>query len=284
VGRGKNITIIHLSMMSYTWWGSKRSLYSDVGVVFPNIHYGQRYDPTAFTWGDFVTANYNNFPGGIYLGGKLSHPDPEFDSAYEMIPYGFTDRAVRRDQIPGILKWHKESRNLWKQIFTMFPPLPPESKYNEETWEWTIGREFFDHLGERGAYLLEGALAKGAGQKGTLKAIIEAAWWIEHVVAMDKRHGFAHYKNLGLAYMNLVRTKEFDDTVPLSGFRGGLVVPNVTFPWPEGANWKSWASTRFVECWTTFVEHKDAIYDSQYEMVKGILNQVLHAANKGSVS
>lgn len=29
------------------------------------------------------------------------------------------------------------------------PQLPPEDKYTEETWEWTIGRDFKDRLDGR---------------------------------------------------------------------------------------------------------------------------------------
>ena len=45
-------------------------------------------------------------------------------------------------------------------------PSPPngarQPKYGEDTWEWTIGREFYDHIADRGAFLLE-ASARDVG-------------------------------------------------------------------------------------------------------------------------
>ena len=45
-------------------------------------------------------------------------------------------------------------------------PLSPDGarqpKYAEDTWEWTIGREFYDHIADRGAFLLE-ASARDVG-------------------------------------------------------------------------------------------------------------------------
>jgi hypothetical protein len=38
------------------------------------------------------------------------------------------------------------------------PSLPPESKYSEQTWEWTIVRDYYDHLTETAAHLLDEAL------------------------------------------------------------------------------------------------------------------------------
>ena len=37
--------------------------------------------------------------------------------------------------------------------------LPDDAQFSDETWEWTVGREFMDHAGEHAAYLLEQNLA-----------------------------------------------------------------------------------------------------------------------------
>ena len=52
----------------------------------------------------------------------------------------------------------KQSHYVWRKVVSALPELPSLLKYPEETWEWTIGRDYKDRLGETGANILELAL------------------------------------------------------------------------------------------------------------------------------
>jgi hypothetical protein len=51
--------------------------------------------------------------------------------------------------------WIEGSNHAWKQIHDALPVLPSVKKYNEETWEWTVGKDYWDHRATSAAYKLE---------------------------------------------------------------------------------------------------------------------------------
>jgi hypothetical protein len=72
---------------------------------------------------------------------------------------------------------------------------------------------FFDHLVSRSTYLLDLALKQNErpGSGMTLPAVVEAAAWLELAQSWDMKT-YARLssmkKNLGLAYMNIVRSND----------------------------------------------------------------------------
>lgn len=80
------------------------------------------------------------------------------------------------------------------------PEAPPLNKYDMKTWEWTVGREFYDHASERAAYLLEQGIElfnTPETAPAKLQAAIEAATWFEVCEAQDPDYATHNLKNLG---------------------------------------------------------------------------------------
>jgi len=87
-------------------------------------------------------------------------------------------------------------------------------------WEWTVGREFFDHATDHAAHLLELTLAQDENAPASNQAnnanqaslrmwrLLRAASWLELAVNLDPHLKTSALKNLGLAYMHLVRTPD----------------------------------------------------------------------------
>jgi hypothetical protein len=126
---------------------------------------------------------------------------------------------------------------------------------------------------------------------------MQAAAWLEAAVRCDSSRSpgvpAAWLKNLGLAYMQLVRDST-DPRVPSLLERDPLQAHHL-LPWhvvadgnsvstttsgsSSGSGWKDAASKRFVEAWGLFLQHKDAAADSQFETV-----QRIYAAVTGAVA
>jgi len=140
--------------------------------------------------------------------------------------------------------------------------LPPSSKYCKEAWEATIVRDYFDHLAESSAHLLDETLKvmpqpEKASDKGKrvlspasiAKYLIEAAWWMEVVLRFDMEAKTHVSKNLGLAYMHLVRLKdppslELPRIAYTDIFEPQREEVTTWFERDRGVDWKTWATTR----------------------------------------
>jgi len=236
-GAAPEVTILNLAMMTFSWWEHKRLLYP--GIKWPGTHYTMEqtaaWQQGGFTFGELVEQNLKRFPGGIYLGGSLSFPaEKEWPTKFEFVPFGLLSRVLPHHSPQAQLdKWEPEAdrmmgevvRILWAQraLTSLWGSPPPsdgglgggslvggssalagEAKYGEETWEWTVGREFLDHSAEHAAYLLEKALEEekeepAAGTKSKprgvtqdqtarwrLSRILTAASWLELSVNLDQ--------------------------------------------------------------------------------------------------
>ena len=136
--------------------------------------------------------------------------------------------------------------------------LPPADRYNKETWEATIKRDYFDHMAESAAYLLDEAIKwkEESGDKppqACVKYLAEAAWWLEVTVQHDLEHKPHVLKNLGLVYLHMVRVKGKSAStldLPRLGYVDVFehVAPNVTtwFDRELAVDWKTWGTTRYV--------------------------------------
>ena len=242
-------------------------------------------------------------------------------------------------QYKGLAAWESAAGAAWDAILEAFPRgLPDPAQFSEETWEWTVGREFSDHAMEHAAFLLEQNLAfdkfqgQGSEDASTLKnnnrrattlaeaarqrvpRLLAAARWFELVVNTDVALKTSTLKNLGIAYMHLVRDKTFPSgrNVPeassssativrwaekasafappsslSSGGEAGGRLPSEFSTAPGktpasnlvpdvgfGDGWKSWAGERFQAAWGEFLQRPDARRDSSYESIKGIVEKV----------
>ena len=295
-----DVTSIHLSMMSYKWWRSKHHLYPKIN--FPAHRYGR--DDNCFSFSEFVDANYENFRGKIFIGGRLNFPETLYDKYFIEIPHGMMRQIRRGDDDLNLNEYYLQSLKAWKIVAKYNAnQLPSASRYPQETWEWTVQREFFDHLVSRATHLLDLALSlekksfsKSESQKNltTLDAVVEAIAWLELVLGKDKSslQNPSLKKNLGLAYMHVVRNKEEHgkNNPPLlrnifgSNFTkiGTKTHPlwRKTKQWKENEHWKTWASSKWKDSWSDFLEMEEAMRDPDYKKIRQIYDQVMISTQK----
>ena len=105
---------------------------------------------------------------------------------------------------PSLEAYVLESRQAWATALNEMRRLPLDPSHNsEETWEWTISREFFTHIADRAAYVLESVLRDDVHDATYL---YEAAMWFETLYRYDRNMTTANVKNMGLAHVHLVRS------------------------------------------------------------------------------
>jgi hypothetical protein len=265
-GFRSDVTTINLSMMTYEWFKHKRGLYPD--LAFPGSHCaapntvivvrGDEDGVRAFTLEQFIAANVHQHP--IFIGGKVSHPDPKLDAEYDFVPVGLVSRIVPKVSRPDAASFAQLTLGSWQGVLARLNRLPDLDKYTEETWEWTIGRDFKDRVVDVAAFALEGAIAADSApivnghdlKAGT--ALVDATYWIECAVILeslesnasraerDQTHGepvsgrgrvpTSVLKNAGLAHMNLVRSKALAQEVVLPQPSADLFGTAQAMGWP----------------------------------------------------
>jgi len=171
-----DVTTINLSMMSYEWFQEKQKLLAEKGINFPGDRYGRQsgkavsktrhgivdklmgvpapedHYVTMYTLSDFVQANIHDH--NVYIGGKLSFPDERLTEEFDSVPYGLVTEFISRsgakfghkNAIPTSLQYAQTTIVTWRKVVDTLPVLPFLDKYSEETWEWTIGRDWKDRL------------------------------------------------------------------------------------------------------------------------------------------
>ena len=94
-----------------------------------------------FTMAQLIDANIGRFKGGVYLGGKFSFPDTEFQHKYDFVPYGLVSRCeeryegetsaedgqVRRSErhatLQSLMEYDRDAAMRWDSILTRFGAL-----------------------------------------------------------------------------------------------------------------------------------------------------------------
>lgn len=279
-----DVETINLSMMTFPWFEEKQQLHQR--LKFPGSHYTRAntvaWQKGGFTFAEFIDANPDY---SIYIAGRLSHDDPAYIERYEENPHGLVRHITRRSNSIGAVEVYRNSSlHVWKTVTKHLPPqkLPSETKYPESTWEWTVKKEFVDHLVSRSTYLLDIAL-KGPHTQ-VLSSIAEAAAWLEVATSMDEKldNSPSMKKNLGLAYMNIVRSSE-SNYPNLEDIFGSI--SNDTKHFRFGPNnsedWKSWATRQWQRSWGEFLEIDSAQEEADYHSVKQIYESVMKASQKG---
>lgn len=278
-------------MMSYGWWSTKHRLYPD--IYFPGSHYSSQRDG-GFTFAQLMDAN-KNFEGKAFIGGNLSHRDEIYETKYDEVPHGIVRRIIKKEdnalQRPETFR--RQSKRVWQVIAAEHSTgLPSVSKYGPETWEWTIRREFFEHFVSRATHLLDLAVSNDHESDRTkIKSIVEALSWLEAARLNDdiSDESAALWKNLGIAYLNMVRNKEM--LLPkveniFSETANEFLLKSVQSMWWNNGNktkdWKSWSSLRWQQSWNHFLGMHTAKKDHSYEQVKNIFDTVLKNAERGN--
>ena len=294
-----DVTIINLSMMTYQWWETKHKLYPH--VEFPGSHYTKansvQWNNGGFTFLEFMDSNYQSFDGGIYIGGNVNF-DYSHREYYEEIPHGMSRHLMKKTEAQAISAddFLRSSKNTWLVLTNYHRSLPDSNIYPEETWEWTVAREFYSHLVARATYLLELAVSeeKSNDVSSKLLALFDSAAWMEFAKLNDVEHSLdpSLAKNLGIAYMHIVRSKmannftEIEDAVRNQQMAGTGLLEKIGdhMPKHENIDWKSWASQRWNESWGQFLRMKGAQQDRNYASVKSIYNGVMQATGGEQIS
>jgi len=308
-----DVTSINLSMMTYSWFQQKHSLYPD--LVMPAGHLGKAdVGDRTFSISSFVRANEGH--KHIYMSGKLSHADPAFERHYDTVPHGLTSALVRRDQPLSARAYRDTTVHAWRQVLSELSTLPPEDQYPEETWEWTICRDFKDRVAETAAFLLEVAIKE---QDSDPLILLDAMYWMEATLALERGvtgKGYVPWsvaKNAGLVHLHIAKSQQLGPALARLQVRnpGALPYPQDVFGlapaigWPgydddglpmravvtselgeeptdaqraelTDSQWRSWSAARFAHHWSTFVADADARENApEYPTIKKMLNTVL---------
>ncbi len=280
-GVRSDVTSINLSMMSYGWWSTKHDLYPQIS--FPGSHYS--YERGGFSFAELLDANHA-FDGNVFIGGTLSYRDDSYSRRYDEVPHGIVRKIVRKVDNAGVSAetYRRESLEHWRIIAKEHTQgLPPLSQYSDDTWEWTVRREFFEHFVSRASHLLDLAVSNDSTDPSNLKSIVEACAWLEAARLNDdiSNESPAIWKNLGLAYMNMVRNNEesFPDVTNLfEDTTNAFFIESLKeFWWSRGdrIDWKGWSSVQWKRVWGHFLDMDAARNDPSFEQIKSIYNSVL---------
>jgi len=300
-----DVTVLNLSLMSLPWWASQHGRY-DGKVIFPGTHrvpenHSLAREARAFTTCKFLDANIDRV-GGIFVAGNLTFPQTEgqFRSAYTALPMGLSMQLFRHEEVWTMRQWLTRHFEVWRllqqrpQDLLPLAELPAFDKYPKGKWEYEIRRDYLNHLAEAAAHALEEAIAlqeqyhRGAGGADgdtahhlimtkmsstlVLKHLLDAAWWLEVLVAHDLEHTTHTLKNLGLAYFHILH---LSPTVPVAAAEAQLRrVPRAspfndaalaaTAPqWYRGpgrqeTDWHMWLLNRLDDAWGKCLARPDA--------------------------
>lgn len=272
-GLRDDVLSINLSMMTYPWFEKKQQLYDE--LKFPGSHY-TRGNNGGFTISQFIEVNLDN--SDIFIVGRLSYEDPTYIQNYEEVPLGFA-RQIKRRSVPKdpAEVYRNTTLHVWRKVTTNLLPLPSEIKYPESTWEWTVRREFVDHLVSRSIYLLELSLSSGQ-QPQTLHSLVEAVLWQEVAISLDEKLAKSPLqKNLGLACMNIVRSKEANFPIVDDIFFNETKKKERWAPGPN-EDWKAWATNKWQLSWGEFLQMDSARQDTDFHTIRRIYETVMKSA------
>ena len=88
-------------------------------------------------------------------------------------------------------------------------------------------------------------------------------------------------KNLGLAYMNIVRSRENKFPIPIDIFNANAQYKE---KWWSGESndekWKAWATTLWEEEWGTFLSLESAKMEPGYDQIRSIYEAVMSSSRE----
>ncbi|KAE9108302.1 hypothetical protein PF002_g4719 [Phytophthora fragariae] len=270
--RRQDVTILNLSMMTYNWFATKHTNY-------PNLQFpGSRLVPFGSVGDGFSMARLLDVNIGhlaprkrarIFLGGKLSYSDQDFNKKYTLVPFGLLDEFKSLSVPSQPLKpWYSSQQKVRAIIRERLPVLPPEELYNDETWEWTIARDHGMKELNWATYLLERTIAE---DPENLSLLSEAAKPMEVSYQFEPPQFWnpaANLKNLGLAYAQMVKSNQ-EFSVSKDPFLNDVVGKGVT----DSTRFKDRASARMLEVWDAWLRVPGAKQDPGYEAIEGVVRK-----------
>ncbi|KDO27984.1 hypothetical protein SPRG_07262 [Saprolegnia parasitica CBS 223.65] len=270
-GYRPDLTIINLSMMTYAWFGTKHALYPQ--LIFPGSHLvpASTSQGGGFSLLQLLDANAKRYrKAGIYLGGQLNYKDSDLLRAYTFVPHGLLDK-LHPTSMPvyrRLKTWHAQMTKTLQVVHHHLPTLPPPSRYSDETWEWTIARDYHMKRLSLATFLLDETIKAN----GSIAWLAEAAKPMEHSLLSEPRQFWTDdlLKNLGLAYAYMVKSPE---TLPSEAT--DVLLPHVGASVRDAANWKDRASARMLEVWHMWLQLPSAKRDPGYAAIQGIVAQFL---------
>ncbi|KAI9991814.1 hypothetical protein PInf_017185 [Phytophthora infestans] len=272
-GRRPDVTILNLSMMTYSWFATKHDHY-------PNIRFpGSRLVPFGSVGDGFSMARLldsNIAPKStkkqlrFFLGGRLSYNDQDFNDKYTLVPYGLLDEFQSLStSSPSLNSWYLSQQQVKTMIHECLPMLPPEKFYNDETWEWTIARDYGMKKLNWATYLLERTIAE---DPENLTLLSEAAKPMELSYQYEPPefwNAASSLKNLGLAYAQMVKSSQ-EFTVSRDPFFNEVVGAGV-----ENSRFKDRASARMLEVWNAWLQVPEAKRDPGYGAIKSVVRKFI---------
>ena len=292
-GLRKDLPFINLSMMTFWWFYRQRQLFPE--IVWPRLYLGggaQYQRGEAFNFKELLDANKHRFEGGIYLGGHVGEgAEGDYKNFYESIPHGLLSKLVPRGSHVDLRTWLADSDAAWAKIHRRLPKLPSTEKYDQETWEWTVGKDYWDHRATTATYLLDRITSEGecgppcANQTFLLSSLVRCANELEDVIENDPAGAPSNvWKNLGISYSrvvqgkfpaNVVRAVAGDGKYP---YRSSLRKRMVELG--KRDDWMEHASQRTLESWRTFVNMPGAESDSSFATIKSIVDYLSQVESK----
>ncbi|KAF0686293.1 Aste57867_21899 [Aphanomyces stellatus] len=263
-----DLTVINLSMMTYKWFGTKHPLYPKIKFPGDRLVPASSQQDGGFTMRELLDANIRRFPAGIFLGGQLNYPDPTFQTYYSTEPYGLLDKfhPAAKPIYKSLKKWHRRHQATMATVHAHLTALPPPHLYNDETWEWTVARDYHMKVLSVATFFLD-EITKGGANNITWLA--EAARPMEHSVMYEPPQFWAEsvLKNLGLAYAYIVKsTEDFPAEMPSDPFE-----PHVGRNVVDKTKWKDRASERMLEVWRQWIALPSAKADLGFPTIADIV-------------
>lgn len=115
-----------------------------------------------------------------------------------------------------------------------------------------------------------------------MPSIAEAAAWLEVAISLDEKldNSPSMKKNLGLAYMNIVRSNE--NHFPIVEDIFGSIHNETEHVWvgPNDEDWKAWATKQWQRSWGEFLDMSSAREEADYQSVKQIYDTVMKSSRE----
>ena len=237
---------------------------------------------------------------GIYLGGDVgAGAEGDYKSHYEIVPHGLLKRLVPKRQYDSdkdsFVRWLDSSRKAWATIHDALAKLPPVVKYDEETWEWTVGKDYWDHRASDATYKLDmvtdpsrcGAVCQPGSEEKMLDLLVECANDLESFMDEDPVGPSPNIvKNAGIAYSKMIQGKFPEKAKAKFAGSGYPFLPKTRQKMHEAGKFGDWsehASYRTMHLWRRFLNMKGSKQDPSYDGVKRIV-EYLESTDRGETT
>ncbi|OQR89828.1 hypothetical protein THRCLA_09555 [Thraustotheca clavata] len=264
-----DLTILNLSMMTYKWFGTKHVLYPHISFPGSYLVPASLSQNGGFNLMQLIDANYNKFrKSGIFLGGQLNYKDPNLFAKYSLVPFGLLDKFHPNGKpvYKSIKKWYRSTQKTLDIVHTHLPTLPPEHLYNDQTWEWTVARDYHMKRLSLATYLLDEAIKSN----GSIEILADCTKPMEHSLLYEPRQFWTDtmLKNLGLAYAHIVKS-----STDFKPYQKDVLLAHVGTEVADPTKWKDRASTRMLQVWKMWVALPSAKEDPGYSFINDIVTK-----------